>query len=380
MASWSFKRRIKIIPGVRLNFSRGGISTSIGIRGANFTFGKDGTYLNAGIPGAGIYKRQKISSSSKLNNNLRTEENDDTNNQPAIEQKDNIFSVEPDKITSQNMEGVKQSIIDAHNQRKELVVDIKKVKKNLLWSKVKLFFVYLFIVGFVYKKIAEEMKANIENQKQTILELEKQKSESYVQLDAEFDDESLNKYEQVLKNFKELMGVEKIWDITKEEENDKTKTRSAASRAITRKETKIGLKDLEDIKYSKQALCFSNSNGADLYFYPNFIVMQGKDSFGVVGLDEIEFSFNSAKLIEQEKVPKDSEIVEYTWFKVNKNGQPDKRFKDNYQIPVVKYGVINLKTSNGVNEEYQFSNYLLSEQFSKAFLEFKKMIDKQINV
>lgn len=376
MASWSFRRRIKIIPGVRLNFSRGGISTSIGIRGANFTFGKDGAYLNTGIPGTGIYKRQKISSSSKLNNNLRTEENNDMNNQPVIEQKDNIFSVEPDKITSQNMEGVKQSIIDAHNQRKELAVDIKKVKKDLLWSKVKLFFVYLFIVGFVYKKIAEEIKANIENQKQAILELEKQKSESYVQLDAEFDNESLNKYEQVLKNFKELMGIEKIWDITREEENDKTKTRSAASRAIVRKEIKIEFKDLEDIKYSKQALCFSNSNGADLYFYPSFIVMQGKDNFGVIGLDEIDFSFNSAKLIEQEKVPKDSEIIEYTWFKVNKNGQPDKRFKDNYQIPVVKYGVINLKTSNGVNEEYQFSNYLLSEQFSKAFLDFKKMIDK----
>ncbi len=376
MASWSFRRRIKIIPGVRLNFSRSGISTSIGIRGANFTFGKDGAYLNTGIPGTGIYKRQKISSSSKLNNNLRAEENNDTNSQSLIEQKDNIFSVEPDKITSQNMEGVKQSIIDAHNQRKELAVDIKKVKKDLLWSKVKLFFVYLFIVGFVYKKIAEEIRADIENQKQAILELEKQKSESYVQLDAEFDNESLNKYEQVLKNFKELMDIEKIWDITREEENDKTKTRSAASRAIVRKEIKIGLKDLEDIKYSKQALCFNNSNGADLYFYPSFIVMQGKDSFGVVGLDEIEFSFNSAKLIEQEKVPKDSEIIEYTWFKVNKNGQPDKRFKDNYQIPVVKYGVINLKTSNGVNEEYQFSNYLLSEQFSNAFLGFKKMIDK----
>lgn len=375
MASWSFRRRIKIIPGVRLNFSRGGISTSVGIRGANFTFSKDGTYLNTGIPGTGIYKRQKISSSSKLRNNLVGEENNNLNPQPITEQIDNIFSVEPDKITSQNMEGVKQSIIDAHNQRKELAVDIKKVKKDLALSKIKLFLVYLFIIGFIYKKITEEIKKNIISQKEAILELEKQINESYVQLDAEFDSESLNKYEKVFESFKELMGIEKIWDITREEENDKTKTRSSASRAIVRKEIKIGLKDLEDIKYSKQSLCFSNANGADLYFYPSFIVMQGKDSFGVLGLDEIKFNFNSAKLVEQEKVPKDSEIIEYTWFKVNKNGQPDKRFKDNYQIPVVKYGVINLKTNNGLNEEYQFSNYLVSEKFSNAFLEFKKIVE-----
>jgi len=376
MASWSFRRRIKIIPGVRLNFSRGGISTSIGIRGANFTFGKDGTYLNTGIPGTGIYKRQKISSSSKLNNSPKTEENNKTNHQPTTEQKDNIFSVEPDKITSQNMEGVKQSIIDAHNQRKELVIDIERIKKDLLWSKVKLFFAYLFIIGFVYKKIVEEIKLTIVKQKEYIVELEKQRNESYVQLDTDFDKDASLKYENVLESFKELMKMEKIWDITREEENDKTKTRSSASRAIERKEIKIKLKDIEDIKYNKQALCFCNANGADLYFYPSFIVMQGKDNFGVVGLDEIEFDFNSAKLIEQEKVPKDSEIVEYTWFKVNKNGQPDKRFKDNYQIPVVKYGVINLKTNNGIHEEYQFSNYLLSEQFSNAFLEFKKIVEK----
>lgn len=376
MASWSFRRRIKIIPGVRLNFSRGGISTSIGIRGVNFTLGKDGTYLNTGIPGTGIYKRQKISSSSKLNNNLTSEKENNSTYQPITEQIDNIFSVEPNKITSQNMEGIKQSIIDAHNQRKELAIDVKKVKKDLILSKIKLFLAYLFIIGFVYRKIAEEIKTSIINQKEAILELEKQKSESYVQLETEFDDESLDKYENVLESFKVLMKIEKIWDITREEENDKTRTRSSAARAIVRKEIKIELKDLEDIKYNKRALCFGNANGADLYFYPSFIVVQGKDDFGVVGLNEIEFHFNGAKLIEQEKVPKDSEIIEYTWFKVNKNGQPDKRFKDNYQIPVVKYGVITLKTSNGVNEEYQFSNYLISEKFSNAFLEFKKIAEK----
>ena len=43
-----FRRSIKILPGVRLNFGKRGISTSIGIRGAHVTVGKTGTRTTVG--------------------------------------------------------------------------------------------------------------------------------------------------------------------------------------------------------------------------------------------------------------------------------------------------------------------------------------------
>ena len=56
-----FRRRIKILPGLYVNVSKSGLSFSAGVRGASVTFGgKGGTYVNAGIPGTGIYTRQKI--------------------------------------------------------------------------------------------------------------------------------------------------------------------------------------------------------------------------------------------------------------------------------------------------------------------------------
>ncbi len=55
-----FRRRIKIIPGVHLNVSRSGISTSIGVRGASMTFGKRGTYTNVGVPGTGVSWRNRV--------------------------------------------------------------------------------------------------------------------------------------------------------------------------------------------------------------------------------------------------------------------------------------------------------------------------------
>jgi hypothetical protein len=44
-----FQRRISLFPGVRLNFSRHGISTTIGPRGASITLGGHGAALNLGI-------------------------------------------------------------------------------------------------------------------------------------------------------------------------------------------------------------------------------------------------------------------------------------------------------------------------------------------
>jgi TonB family protein len=49
-----FNRRIRILPGLRLNFSKGGVSMSIGGRGAWLTFGKRGVGTTVGIPGTGL--------------------------------------------------------------------------------------------------------------------------------------------------------------------------------------------------------------------------------------------------------------------------------------------------------------------------------------
>src|SRR6266404_7138769 len=52
--SFRFRRSIKILPGVRLNFGKRGISTSIGVRGAHITLGKTGTRTTIGLPGSGL--------------------------------------------------------------------------------------------------------------------------------------------------------------------------------------------------------------------------------------------------------------------------------------------------------------------------------------
>lgn len=57
-----FSRRIKILPGLRLNVGKSGVSTSFGTRGAWLTVGKRGTRVTVGLPGTGIsYTRSATS-------------------------------------------------------------------------------------------------------------------------------------------------------------------------------------------------------------------------------------------------------------------------------------------------------------------------------
>lgn len=49
-----FRRRIKLVPGVTLNVSKSGITTTVGRRGASVTLGNGKRRYNVGIPGTGI--------------------------------------------------------------------------------------------------------------------------------------------------------------------------------------------------------------------------------------------------------------------------------------------------------------------------------------
>ena len=52
--AFRFQKRIKLLPGVTLNVSKGGVSTSIGVKGARVTYGRGKKRTTVGVPGTGI--------------------------------------------------------------------------------------------------------------------------------------------------------------------------------------------------------------------------------------------------------------------------------------------------------------------------------------
>ncbi len=164
-----------------MNLSKSGISTSIGVKGASVTFGKYGTYLNTSVPVLGINSRQKLSVSN-VNPKPQTD-----NQYNSTELYDNIFSADIHEITSQNMQGVKEAIILAGQQKKELKNDLLKIQASLGTSQLKFSLSYIFLYGFIKKTIPEKLKTDIEAQKEAILQTKDQIENCYVKLDIEFE-------------------------------------------------------------------------------------------------------------------------------------------------------------------------------------------------
>ena len=59
-----FQKRLRILPGVALNFSKSGVSLSLGPRGAQINIGSQGVRGTVGIPGTGVSYSKKLTGKS----------------------------------------------------------------------------------------------------------------------------------------------------------------------------------------------------------------------------------------------------------------------------------------------------------------------------
>ncbi len=111
-----------------------------------------------------------------------------------------------------------------------------------------------------------------------------------------------------------------------------------------------------------------NANGGDIYLFPLFVVyFAGEQNFALLEYKDVQFISVATRFHEEEGVPADSRVVGRTWAKTNKDGSPDRRFKENYEIPVAEYGKLVFKSSTGLNEEYMVSNLASCQAFSKEW-------------
>jgi hypothetical protein len=102
--------------------------------------------------------------------------------------------------------------------------------------------------------------------------------------------------------------------------------------------------------------------------------MQDDKELALIDLREINLFFRLSRCVEETTVPSDAVVVEYTWKKCNKDGSPDRRFANNYRIPVAGYGAIGLKSANGLNKEYQFSSFEKAERFAELFVDYQNKL------
>ncbi len=202
-------------------------------------------------------------------------------------------------------------------------------------------------------------------------DLEEQLDASRFDLQVECDESIKSAHERVVKVFSSVVTCAAIWDITDYEEIDPTVTRSNAQAAVARRPVHFGFRQPEFIDYAGRVPFMQNANGSDLYFYPGFLLLVSNDAtLALVDPTELDVEFVTATTREEEGVPNDALVIGQTWAKENKDGSPDRRFAGNYQIPLVSYGMLKLRSNAGLNEWYLLSDVKKAEDLGEALQQY----------
>jgi hypothetical protein len=97
------------------------------------------------------------------------------------------------------------------------------------------------------------------------------------------------------------------------------------------------------------------SGQRSVYFLPDRALVRDGRTYADIPYGNLHITTAHQRFIESDSVPADTTIVDHTWKYVNKKGGPDRRFKDNRQLPIVLYGRLHLQTANGLNVIWDFS-------------------------
>lgn len=103
-----------------------------------------------------------------------------------------------------------------------------------------------------------------------------------------------------------------------------------------------------------------------IHFLPDRVLIREGSDFAELHYQQLTVETAQVRWIEQGAVPADARQVDTTWRYVNKSGGPDRRFKDNRQLPILLLSSLRLSATNGLDAVYHLSNPEAAVLFARA--------------
>ena len=328
-----YRKSINLGGGFRINISKSGIGYSWGVKGYRITrTAKGTTRRTTSIPGTGISFVDETGKKKQPGTSPANYRRVNPSVVANTYDTEDIVNGEATDIVSEGLEDILSAV------RKTLLADNIStigILVSLFISCINPVFI-VSLIGFIVLKVHV-------------------KKFGLVDLEYVIDSDQQEKVDQHMGPMLKITDSEKIWRIMQSSKVIDRKYSAGASSTVKRVTCTTGKKAPFPFRTNSSAAWFKAGNET-LVFLPDklFIIQSGK--VGALNYADIQAFAHTTRFIESEKVPKDSSIVGRTWKYVNKSGGPDKRFKDNRELPVCLYGEIELKSTSGLNTVLMFSN------------------------
>ncbi len=352
----------------RFNLSKSGIGVSAGIKGLRFGTGPKGNYVHMGR--GGIYFRQTLTPSGKQNlpripdNQNRTSPPQNSlsiPHDPTVGEFKEIDSTSVFQMTSSSSEKLLKEINEKHQKPRAvpIVAIFVGCLVMLLWyakipSWALALSVFIAVVGILLAHWRDQINKN-------------------VVIFYEFDSELEKAYQSLLDAFANITKCQRIKHVEGAAEVLDKKYHAGANKLVSIKSITLQSGDLPFLK-TNIPVPLIPAGRQKLAFLPDRLLVVESGGVGAVEYANLKFTISAENFIEEDGVPSDSVVVGHTWKYVNKKGGPDKRFKDNRELPIVRYEQIAFSSDTGLNEVIQCSRVGVGASLEASVRKIQKNI------
>jgi hypothetical protein len=166
--------------------------------------------------------------------------------------------------------------------------------------------------------------------------------------------------------FRQLATCERVWHIDAAGHNADMKRNAGATTSLKRTEVHPRFSRPAKVQCNLEVPTLQVGN-TTLYFFPDRLLVYDSTGVGAVAYTNLKVEMQESRFVEDGSVPHDSHQIATTWQYVNKKGGPDRRFSNNRQLPVMRYGVFGFSSTSGLSILFLCSRSDVAGSFNVAF-------------
>ncbi|NLK66290.1 MAG: DUF4236 domain-containing protein [Campylobacteraceae bacterium] len=330
-----FRKSINLGGGFRINISKSGIGYSWGTKGYRITRTATGrTRRTAFIPGTGISYVDETRKNNRKQSNFTTNPVQqptpiiDNNHYDTVKIENNIAT----EMVSEGLEEMLALASKAILMRKLSIVGV------LISLLIGFFYPIFFVVALLFVVLLNYVETR-----------------GIIELEYDIDEDQQDIVNGRINPMVKITECKKVWRITETSKVIDSKYAAGASSTVGRISCNATTKAPFPFRSNVKVASFKTRKETILFLPDKLFIFQGS-KIGALNYSDISSHAYTRRFIEEESVPKDAQVVDKTWQYVNKSGGPDRRFKNNKQIPVCLYGKLKLTSLSGLNTVIMFSN------------------------
>lgn len=370
------RKSVRVGP-LRFNLSKGGVGVSAGIKGIRVGTGPRGNYVHMGA--GGIYYRATIPSGSPrprpassnvpgrpIRGNLPP--------LPSPHQPPSISHTHGPMVDIDSAEAT--TIVDSSSQALLDELNTKKQKWRI-WPGIAALSAVIFLgaaanraPGWALVALAVLGAAGI------VAAYLKDQLRKTVVLMYELDEPMEKALEALHAGANGLASANATWHVSSHARVFDRKYHAGAGTVVERKLTRFLSTPPPFVQTNIQTIAV-NVGTQTLHFFPDRVLIYDANGVGAVSYQGLQVLVSSTRFIEDGGVPRDATVVDRTWRYVNRKGGPDRRFKDNRELPVCQYEEVALRSDTGLNELIQVSRLGSASGFASAIGTLSRIMPKE---